>query len=135
VTTVIALLFPLKPSRATMLIAITPSVAQDVYLNLAPLFHIGGLSYALAATLAGAVHVFPEASAAFAPARRLSDITAYGVTVFIAGERYNPVLCTWSAPSNNIRRRREDSTVSLKGWTYVEVEDCCRHYCDGIGRD
>lgn len=85
-TTVAALFFPLKRPRAMMLIAFTPPLAQDVYLNLAPLFHIGGLSYALAATLAGAVHVFPEASAAFAPARRLSDITAYGVTVFIAGE-------------------------------------------------
>lgn len=115
-----------------MLIAFTPLLAQDVYLNLAPLFHIGGLSYALAATLAGAVHVFPEASATFAPARRLSDITAYGVTVFIAGETQPCCLHVLSAVEQH---RREDSAVALKGRTYVEVEGCCGQYCHGTGRD
>jgi acyl-CoA synthetase (AMP-forming)/AMP-acid ligase II len=69
---------------------------QDVYMNLAPLFHIGGVSYALAATLAGAVHVFPAPSASFAPAHRLAEIASYQVTVFIAGE---------FTPTNHDRKR------------------------------
>ncbi len=52
-----------------------------MYLHAAPLFHIGGLSSALAMLMAGARHVFLPR---FAPAEFLGAVAAMGVTSFIA---------------------------------------------------
>eukprot|EP00887_Chlorella_sp_A99_P008051 scaffold12.g8051.t1 len=53
----------------------------DVYLHAAPLFHIGGISSALAMLLAGAAHVFLPR---FDPAAALALMAAHRVTSFIA---------------------------------------------------
>lgn len=54
---------------------------QDVYLHLAPLFHIGGLSSLMAVIMAGGSHiVMPK----FDPAAALHTISTAGVTTFIA---------------------------------------------------
>ena len=55
--------------------------ASDVYLHTAPMFHVGGLSAALAMLHAGARHILMPK---FSPAQAVSDISTYGVTSIIA---------------------------------------------------
>ena len=55
--------------------------AQDCYLHAAPLFHIGGLSSAMAVLLAGGKHVFMER---FSPKPALDAIQQHRITAIIA---------------------------------------------------
>ncbi|KAL3157069.1 hypothetical protein ABBQ38_001316 [Trebouxia sp. C0009 RCD-2024] len=55
--------------------------SHDVYMHAAPLFHIGGLSSAIALLMAGGTHVF---MGRFNAAGSLSIIARYQVTAFIA---------------------------------------------------
>ena len=55
--------------------------ANDVYLHAAPLFHIGGLSSAVAVLMAGGTHIF---MGRFTPGNTLDVIQSSKVTAFIA---------------------------------------------------
>lgn len=58
--------------------------AADIYLHAAPLFHVGGLSSALAMLAAGARHVFLPR---FTGPALLAAIQQHSVTSFIAGRQ------------------------------------------------
>ena len=73
--------------------------ASDIYLHAAPLFHIGGLSSALAVLLAGGTHVFMPK---WSPFEALDAITKAQVTAFIAV----PAMITdVTAAAENLARR------------------------------
>lgn len=70
---------------------------HDIYLHAAPLFHIGGLSSAMAVLMAGGTHVF---MGRFTAAASLDVIAQHQVTAFIAVPTMMADLTAASAASN-----------------------------------
>ena len=90
---------------------------SDTYLHAAPLFHIGGISSALAMLMAGARHVFLPR---FAPADFLATVQACGVTSFIAVPAMVAVLvdAAGGAPGTVAGVNLCWSLASKRCWTF-----------------
>jgi acyl-activating enzyme 14 len=89
-------------AQSLVKLAVVGYNCSDTYLHLSPLFHIGGLSSALACLMTGARHVLLPR---YSPSAALDLIQSQGVTSFIAGMT-DPVL---GCVGNDISR------VSVRG--------------------